>query len=495
MEAARRMTDFTDFPKQWLVTRAPQADVVAGHAHRFAGWHIQAAAHVPVLPIAAADGRPLGRLIGWALRGAHFFRRGDTILLAAGETVADLYRQLGGRFVLMWTQPNGDLQVREDASGGLPLVYSAAHQAFGSTISVLEQVADLTPDRDVQGIFDFPTNRGFLPFGLTARVGVRRLMPHHVLNTQDFSAARVWPDKSYCGTPRVNAAAVADVVAEIAQIVEDNLYAVLTRAPATLHMSGGHDCRIILAAILRLPAELRAKVTLETLTSDDGLDSHIAGKVAALVDMPLRVIDVPPADGSAPVAGWLRRTGEATYDYLAHASETIVANQTVDHALTGTGAELARGSNYAPEDLDAAALSLDVLLTRTRLPDVPVVRTAAAAWLAGLPDGIDAIMALDLCKIEQIHGCWAGAAIYGHWLDRPGIMPFSGHRITELVLSLPKDYRANNQFYRDFLMLCAPELAAIPANKAVGLERLLFWRSTAKAVMPTALKRLVKPLR
>ena len=194
------------------------------------------------------------------------------------------------------------------------------------------------------------------------------------------------------------------------------------------------------------------------------------------------------------VAAWIRRAGNTLYDPVTELAATARLNDRGMHVLTGTCAEIARASNWWEEDLAAPAPSVEVLLNRLRLPDVPVVRDAAEAWLAGLPP-IDATMALDVAKIEQIHGCWAAVSVYGHMTAWPSLSPFANQRIYETALRLPKAYKFGQGFYADFMKASWPELLEVPVNRVTGVERLRHPREELKKMLPVKLKRWLKPMR
>ena len=122
------------------------------------------------------------------------------------------------------------------------------------------------------------------------------------------------------------------------------------------------------------------------------------------------------------------------------------------------------------------------------------IRRAAQAWIDSLPP-MDAAMAIDLAKIEQIHGCWSGAEAYGHPLPFPTLNPFSGQRLNEITLAMPKDYRQSNRMFPVLLRALWPELLDVPINRATGLARLRFWRAEITRMIPANLRRKLKPLR
>ena len=284
-------------------------------------------------------------------------------------------------------------------------------------------------------------------------------------------------------------AAAPGLAREAGEILRNHMARILQAGPATLYLSGGHDSRVVLAAAAGLEGDLSA----QTFGEADALESHVAGQVARAAGIGHEVIPVRPASDAA-IAAWLHRTGHSFYDPVVGMTETVVAHPPRGIALAGTGVELSRASNWNAEDAEAESLSLDVLRARIRMPDAPVINRAAEAWLASLPP-MDAALALDMAKIEQIHACWAGVEGYGHDLPRPTLHPFSSRRLNEICLSLPREYRLANGFYGDAMAYLAPELAAVPINRAQGIARLRFWREELRAAVPPGLKRLLKPLR
>jgi hypothetical protein len=80
-------------------------------------------------------------------------------------------------------------------------------------------------------------------------------------------------------------------------------------------------------------------------------------------------------------------------------------------------------------------------------------------------------------------------------MQLPSIHPFSGQDLTELVLSMPKGYRKQQRFFPDYMAALAPELLDIPVNKAIGLDRLRFWKYELNQAIPNRVKRWIKPFR
>ena len=480
------MLDFTDLPKQWLIAPALPDEAVAGKRDAFAGWQIAAAQAVPVLRLCDAEGTEQGRLIGWVIDGAAFHRADATLRLAPGETPEHRFARLAGRFVMLWRDAAGGLRLREDPSGGLPAIHAPELRAVGSTVTALDQLGALPVDPEIEAIFDFPARRGFLPFGLTPRRGAYRLMPSHELSLADFTTARIWPEAAPARLPPEAVAAPLD---EAAALLRANMAALLGQGETVLYLSGGYDSRLILAAARGMTGALRA----ETLGASNTLDAHLASRLAAQAGIAHRCVAVALDEGEA-VAPWLRRAGRMVNDHVSTMGHTAAAINPGTQPLSGTGADIVKGTPFKVTDAAAEPPDTTKLLHALYLPDHPVLRREAKAWLDGL-GAVDMVGALDLARMEQRHGGWAGAAIYGHPVPRPSMQPFSGRRLYEIAMAMPLEYRLRNGFYDDLMARLWPELGQLPVNRSTGAARLRFWREELRALVPDRVKRAIKPLR
>ena len=477
--------DFRKFPKQWIVVPTPLPHPVGGRTASFGGRHVQAAEAVPLVPVEEAGGRTAALVIGWVVAPDGLRLDDAPIRLNAGEGPEALFERLSGRFAMLWQDERG-LALRLDSNGSLAAVHLAAEGIVASTTSLVETQVALEADRDVEAIFAFPRRRGFLPFGLTPRRGVRRLLPGFRLDLADFGETRIW---SASPKARVDEAEAPTLARRAGDILAAQMKAILSVTPATVFLSGGHDSRILLAAARGRTERLSA----QTFGPPGSLETYLAGQVARRAGVAHEAVAVAPASDAA-VAAWLHRTGYTFYDPVTQMTETVTAHPPQGIGLAGTGAELSRASNWTEEDAAADRLTLEVLRARIRVPDLPVINHAAEAWLATLPP-TDAALALDMAKIEQIHACWSGVEVYGHDLPRPTLNPFSGQRLNEVCLRLPKTYRLRNGFYADLMAHLWPDLARLPVNRARGLARARFWRDELRAAIPPSVKRRLKPLR
>ncbi len=486
------MPDFTDYPKQWILSRTALPEARNGKCARFDELHIQAAADVPITRLVGAAGHEAGRLIGWVIADGRLIDSDSTLTLAEGETVETLYDRLGGRFILLWR--DGDrLRLRMDVAGGMSAIFAPDHGIAAATTSLLGAFVSLQRDTEVAGIFDFPKNRGFLPFGLTASQGVTRLLPNFDLDLARFETRRFWPHPEAVDAPKLDRTAARDLAREAAQIMQRNVHAVLAAGtaerPVTLYLSGGVDSRMVLAAARGRTDHLVS----ETIGGPESMDAHVAARLARIAGIPHRRIAPVPTPPDR-IADWLHRTGETLYDPVTDISATAEAHPPPGHALTGTVCDLSKAKHFETEDIGAPGLDVATLLKRIRMPDTPRLSAAAQDWLDSFP-AASAAYALDLSKIETIYGCWSSVAGYGHALPRPSLSPFASRRLFDIVFAVPYEYRRDKGFLKDYMNTLWPDLMALPLNRASGLARLRFLKTELRDRVPTPIKRALKPLR
>lgn len=480
------MINFTSFPKQWLISPDDFGEVIGGKQNFFSGWYIAAADAVPMLRLCSENGSECGRLIGWVIEGQRLHLDDATLTLAPGQTPDDLFADLAGRFVMLWRCSQGRFRLREDASGGFPAIYVPEAGMIGSTVTLLDQVHPLSIDHEIEEIFDFPARRGFLPFGLTPRKGAHRLMPSHELDLGDFTAKRIWPETAIT---RIDPENLSEQARRAASVLRTQVAAVLASGETVIFLSGGRDSRLVLAAARGRTGSMRA----ETLGDTRSRDVFIAAKVAHMAGLSHRIIPVLPCPDHELLL-WLERAGRMMFDPVSRLGPTVQAFDTGALSVSGTGAEIMRASNWDAQDMVSNSLELPRLLEKIRMPEHPRICRAAEHWLDGLPS-MDAPLALDLAKIEQIHGCWSGAATYGHMLKRPSILPFSGRRLYDMSLQAPLVCRLQGTFQQAVLKELWPDLERVPTNRVSGLARLRFWREELRDVVPESVKRTIKPLR
>lgn len=485
---------FEGRPKQWLVVRETPPGAEGIEPAFFGDWRVFRAPGVPVIRLKASDGNEAGLIVGWAVRQGRLLVDGETVALDPGETAEAALHETCGRCVLLYWR-EGAVRLRLDAGGLLPAVFAPGLGAVASTVTVLDATGHLPADAEVQEVFDFPNRRGFLPFGLTGRIGAERLLPHHELHLERMEAQRIWPQGKIPRIDPSDEAALQDAVEEIARRVREAALAIIdSHETATLFLSGGHDSRMVLAAC----RDRRDRLACQTIGPAGSQEVFVARQVARYAGVRHERLDVEPMTRSE-VEAWLERTGRCIHDPVTYLAATAAKHDHGHQPMTGTSAEILRASNWLAEDLGGSGLDLETLMQRIRMPATPRFSQAGEAWLegalaaAGESPGRPEI--LDIAKVEQIHGCWAAPSVYGHPIPRPSMHPFNIGRVFELSFALPDEWKASGETYRRHMQALWPGLMEAPVNRAAGLDRLRFPKDELKRMLPKRVKQILKPFR
>ena len=477
--------DFARYPKQYLIARALPQGLSGATFHHFRGWDIAAAEHVPVRPVRTpGTDAPAAMLLGWAVDGDHL--QDGPLTLEPGGSVNDRLDRLAGRFAALVADPAGGIRFRLDAAGLLPAVFHAGVPAIASSPAVLGFVGPLAMDTEVAAVFDFPRETGFLPFGLTPWKGVQRLLPNHELCLDSRTAQRTWPHETYRTAGRMESSEIPAAIASITADARATAEAIVNAGNPVLFLSGGRDSRLVLAACRRVRNRLRC----QTIGKPGQIDVDIAAALARRFELRHQVL-APIPNTAADTEDWLERTGQVMSDAATFLAATAARHDSGGHPLIGTGTDMMKGWKGARLE---GAVSMEDLLASVFAPKVPVISAAAEAWLAGIGTA-DAPLVLDLARLEQRYGAWAGPASTGTPTRKPPLSPFVRRAYFDAVMRLPIDYRIKEHYYRDCLQALWPELADVPANRATGLARLRHWKAEAKQLTPEQAKRVVRHLR
>ncbi|GGI05027.1 hypothetical protein [Egicoccus halophilus] len=508
-----------ELPRQWVLRR-DGGPLPEGWQHRMHhGWHLAAHPDAHVCELTGVDGNRLGWLLEPQVRlgGERDGVVGESLVLdlTAACGPEEIERALYGRDRRGHTDGDGvegtwvAVVVAGAGPNALRRVYVGAMHSivFSAEARVVATTANLVPDlrRDeaLSHAFDPLATNASYTFGLTAHRGVRRLLPNHYLDLDDFEARRHWPVAALPPLDDGRAAAMA--------VVEHGRR--LVRALATAHreyrvfLSAGRDSRAVLALLRPFVAEGVVDVRLSTTTSDDlgrRTDLQAARRLARMTGLAHDVDRRQAHDASdVEVQRMFLRIGEAKAGPVLSTPALVAGEQrdTGRFKLAGMAGETARGFYWGPPDRHGVRtppprVDADLLLERTESPRTPTTLTAADAWLQGLPAGLRDRPAdvLDLAYVEQRLGCWEAPSRY-LWPGRPLVSsPMAACRNLELMLRLPIDHRARGRLQHDMVAFAWPELLRVPFNRPTGWLALP-GRARRLARAPRAVRRRVSERR
>jgi asparagine synthase (glutamine-hydrolysing) len=344
--------------------------------------------------------------------------------------------------------------------------------------------------------------------GLDARgVGVLGLVGWQVGDTTPFRSVRALPPgtvatlragevtlERYASDAAAPAPArppaLDDAVAEMADILRAWQTGYMEDHPETvIQLTGGHDSRILLAAV---PDKLKEGMRALTLGEPSAPDVVIAARLAARYGMKHEVYRTDLQTDPTPERAW-ELTLQAARDLECQASPLALAPLLVaegeleqGHRLGGLGGEVARGFYYAGQT-GAASTSSELVhrLARWRLFSNEAVEADAVdpeflqgaradtlALLEGYFPAGDWLRATDDFYLWHRMHRWAGshgtvAAVRRHYVN-----PMFDQRFVQLALAVAPDDKRDSLLLGRLMTRLDPGLAAIPLDSGLTPARL-----------------------
>lgn len=370
---------------------------------------------------------------------------------------------LGGRFLLIFA--DGDVtRIYPDCTAQIPCVWDAEAGLVGSSAHALfdDATYEARLDRPLIARLEVE-GEGWLPGGLTAHQGLRRLLPGQMLDLADLSARRFWPLVAVPENSDTDA-----TVAESVDLIHAQLQAIVdSPRRLALGLTAGNETRVLLACA----RGFLDRIDTATVTGQDrhATDTIMARRIAA--DAGVSHIELPRRTATQDeYQRFLRRGGHCNADSnaLYHSSVWPIADSHI--FVSGIGGEVGRGFFWRATDRRDTPITVAGLTARFGLPQTEALTRALQDWLDGLPAG-DAFSILDLAYLENRMGPWY-AVQFGCDPTLLRIAPLFTYRGVELMLSLPPDWKRESQLGHEIIRRHWPELLNYPFN---SLGR---WRDT-----------------
>lgn len=233
-----------DLPKQFIVCKT-ETPIPDGWARRrFGDFNIGRSASIGLVELVDDAGKAQALVIGWPVYQARLLITPEgpkEITLSA--TVDDFLYYASGRFLVLRHGENG-LSAIPDASGFLGAVYCPGQDILASTTTLIPSSPETQDDMEITGVLRVGEKAGYYPFGYTNRQNISRLMPNTILDLQSYKTTR-W---DYIDRKQYGAGNIDDLIPKISKGIKDNVEAIASTGKAGLHLTAGHDSRMMLAA-------------------------------------------------------------------------------------------------------------------------------------------------------------------------------------------------------------------------------------------------------
>ncbi|MBL8772702.1 MAG: hypothetical protein JNK30_15065 [Phenylobacterium sp.] len=417
---------------------------------------------IPLRRVYAADGALLGGFLGFPVD----YRRGAVIqedirLDAPAPSAAQLDAFVedfvfghSGSFLFILDQPTAR-RVYLDADGSLSAVYDAERKVCAATAGLLldREAYDARFRRELHEFLNVRAD-GWFPAGLTAHVGISRLMCNHYLDLDEGRTHRHWPTGQIAITDDPDAA-----IRRINASIVDTVRALHAGGRLTTTLTAGNETRMILAAC----REIKDQLNFYTVDSvETRLDAKRAQELAKRFGLNHRLLPIRYATPEQ-AEQWHARAGHSIGGPNMLSFPTVEALASFDFVSGGLGGEIGRAFFWRPTDTEASQHSAHDIAVRFGMPISPEVVSAVEQWMATVPP-VDGYLMMDLAYLELRMSCWAFAQAYAT-PDNYAIHPMISREAFAAMLSLPPDWRRTNRMIIRGIELAWPELLSLPINR------------------------------
>lgn len=478
--------DLARLSRQYVLSRTGQQIPDGWAKHRQRGWTLGVHS-LPVVSVENKVGEPLGWCVGYPLLAAGLEPPKlvlDTVRadIIESDSIKRFYETVCGRWVLIVLAGNEE-RLYLDPYGSLGTVYCQAEPAVASTPTLLGSAHSW--NHALINALGMPESGLWFPGTLTARVGVKRLLPNHALDLIEWHSIRHWPRELH---ELAVSPDVADTVNSIVASLKHVISSVAAHCPTYLTLTGGRDTRMLLACA----REHLPKIALFTQREGDTVtvDTHLATKLARQHALDHFFLHVRYATREEQ-RDWLYLTGHSVSGQIWRIHKTLERLDPSRALLHGMGGEVGRGFYWRDGDAPHTRITPADLLERSGMPTEAVLVADLQAWLSGLA-GLTALDILDLYYLEHRLGAWAAPQHYGNVTSLFEFSPFNQRAVFHNMLKLPYEYRWNKRLATDICRSEWPDLLSLPFNEFTGSRRVF---QSAVARGRHALYPLARPIK
>lgn len=432
------------------------------------GWILAVHPGLPVIDLVTPDGSRAGWIIGYPITPeAEFVPPRLTFNPACFDSSSDapsaFVHSLSGRFaaVVIWEDVR---RLYLDSGGTLAAVYALNLRTAASTVSLIETAQD-DWDHELQTQLGMPQSDLWYPASLTPKTTIRRLLPNHYLDLDQWQPVRHWPVEHEFPVE----CTFEESVARIVSAVKKNIAAVANRFPLQLSLTAGRDTRMILAC---------SRCTLDRIKFHtgvwipSGMDCQVAHHIAHRFGLNHVTYGIEMAT-EEQLTDWQVRVGHCVSGEIWRIHPTSRKFDSHRAFLPGIAGEVGRGYYWRDGDDKLPEISAREILHRTKLPAEGKVLQMMESWLSEIRH-LPWHAILDLVYIEQRLGCWAGPLQYGQdGMNAMRIAPLNDREIYRTILHMAPEPRQRLAVPEEICRQEWPELLEFPFNRLTGMTRVI----------------------
>ncbi|MBD0332384.1 MAG: hypothetical protein ICV66_06990, partial [Chitinophagaceae bacterium] len=413
---------------------------------------------LPVINVYTHNDAFLGWCVGYPIINEQLIDDKLVLNTSVEEFIEDFYCKTSGRWSLLLISTAASA-VYIDPFGSLSVVYSTVERTVASTPTLIG--SDDEWDEELMKQVGFPDVNTYVPFGLTFKKNVQRIVPNHYLNISDWKIRRHWPLPSTNLTIDFDTKKICKL---IAGDFKRTIKAISKVKNLELTLTAGRDSRILLACSRDVLTHCR----FSTFVSDEiSFEAEIASALAVKFQLDHHLLPTIPAT-PMELKDWLELTGYSVSGATWKIHKTIKLLDSNRVLLTGSAGEVGRSVLWKYRDKYNKKLTAEELFKRIRMVPIKRLVPEADRWLSEF-SSFNVFTILDFAFIDQRLGCWGGPQAYGNTTSAFEIPPFNSRTFFQNAMRLPFAYRFQEKMTVDIVKDCWPELLTVPINRPLGV--------------------------
>lgn len=440
------------FKNQFVLTSS-QKDFPDWDRKEFGSW-ILFTSGLPVINVYDHNDQFLGWCVGYPIISGILMPEKVVIDMTIAEPFENFYFNISGRWTMLLIS-TGISRVYVDSYGSLSTVFSETEKTIASTPTLIGKEEDW--DKELMKELGFPEVINWLPFGLTFKRNVKRLVPNHYLDLQNWKSVRHWPTPETDFTIEQNS---KKLVERIANNVQSTIKAVSKKHKISFSLTAGRDSRMVLACARDVLENCHFFTLKQNETSPDTIISKLLATRFHLQHTFITLKKATPDE----LAEWLSVTGYSISGNIWKIHKTLESFDPERVVLPGMAGEVGRSVYWKYHDSNAIKISAEEVLKRIKMPMHEMLIAGANEWMTEL-SFLSTFTFLDLLYIEQRLGCWAAPTHYGNRTSVSEIIPLNSRAIFYDMARLPFCYRFKQKFVNDLINYAWPKLLQLPFNR------------------------------
>ena len=421
------------------------------------GWVLGHHFNLPIVELVCKKVEAtLGFIIGYpvfdsAMLSDYYYLSGDEPDL--DKMIEDeIFKKLSGRFLCIYITKKTQ-RIYLDATGSLAALFSAQYGCVCSSTAVLgltnssSSFNDYVKQHQLQWLF----------FGKTQFGHIRRIIPNHYLDLENWMLHRHYP--------KPNQFQHTVGLKESIQIISDEIKKMGTALSAKgLYMSltAGADCRLVMASLRPVVNQI---TFINNPINFNKMDEAVAGELIERFNLRHLSLNGVRAATPTEVSVFAQILGY-TNSTLRELPESVDVLNPQGYHITGVNGELAKGKLYNEGDFEnTSAFTIEDLLLRFGVTSNSELLEDAKMQLSPLIGNFTNFQILDLILIEQFFGCLSGPETYPYdAFTIPSIHAFSGRILIETIIGLDSAYKFRKRLTVDACKQLWPDLLQVEIN-------------------------------